>query len=363
MAGGVILYDFLETRGGAERVMLELARALQARGLCYSYRNPQRYAQEELDEFSCHDLQVRWRMPGLREIAALQAFAAEGARRVAEYDWAVFSGSLAPLAVHQRHGRRNLYYCHTPPRFVYDLRAHYAQRLPWLLRPLLRALVHRLQPRYEAALAAMDTIVANSENTRRRLRQHLQRDAEVVYPPVDTQRFRWVADGDYFISLARHEDLKRVDRIVQAFVRMPSQQLVVASGGSRTGELRRLAGNAPNIRFTSWQTDGELAQLIGGARASIYIPRDEDFGLSPLESMAAGKPVIGVAEGGLLETVQDGETGLLLPADPGVEAVADAVLRMDAPRAQSMRRACEARAALFARERFAARMRALVHGD
>ncbi|WP_313311591.1 glycosyltransferase [Pulveribacter sp.] len=362
MAGGVILYDFLEARGGAERVMLELADALQAQALCYGYRNPRCYPLSELRPFLCHDLGVPWRAPGLRDAATLLAFAGSKARGVAGYDWAVFSGSLAPLAVHHRQGRRNFYYCHTPPRFVYDLRAHYLARLPTLLRPLLHALAQQLRPRYEAALAGMDMVLANSENTRRRLRLYLQREAEVIYPPVDTQRFRWIADGNYFISLARHEDLKRVDRIVQAFACMPSQQLVVASGGSRTGQLRRLAAGAPNVHFTSWQTDAGLARLIGGARASIYIPYDEDFGLSPVESMAAGKPVIGVAEGGLLETVLEGETGLLLSPDPGVDAIVQAVLRMDAARAQGMRSACEARAALFARERFTDRMRALVHG-
>ncbi len=360
--GGVVLYDFLQTRGGAERVMLELAHALQARALCYGYRNRRTYPLANLAGLLCHDLRVPVNAPGLRDAAVLRAFAGRGARCVADYDWAVFSGTLAPLAVRHRAGRRNLYYCHTPPRFVYDLREHYLQRLPPVLRPVLRVLMRHLQPRYEAAVAAMDTVVANSENTRRRLRLYLRRDAEVVYPPVDTRLFRWHAPGDYFVSLARHEDLKRVDRIVEAFTRMPAQQLVVASGGARTERLRRMAMDAPNIRFTSWQSDEQLARLIGGARASIYIPREEDFGLSPVESMAAGKPVIGVAEGGLLETVVDGETGVLLPPDPGVDAIVQAVQRMGTDRALSMRSASEARAALFARERFVARMRALVHG-
>src|SRR5690606_22924749 len=110
MAGGVVLYDFLATRGGAERVMLELAQVLQAQALCYGYRNPRLYPLPELEGLRCHDLRVPWRTPGLRDAAALRAFAGRGARCVAGYDWAVFSGSLAPLAVHGRPGRRNLYY-------------------------------------------------------------------------------------------------------------------------------------------------------------------------------------------------------------------------------------------------------------
>ena len=357
---GIVLYDFLQTRGGAERVTLELARAIPGLALCFGYRNPHAYPQSELAGLQSHDLHALGRVPGLRDAAVMHAFAGRATRFVADHDWAVFSGTMAPMAVRHRPGGRNVYYCHTPPRFVYDLRAHYLQRVPAVLRPALHGFMAHVQPRYEAAIAAMDTVVANSENVRRRLQRYLQRDAEVVYPPVDTQRFRWEAQGDYFVSLARHENLKRVDRIVQAFVRMPGQRLVVASGGSQSDRLRRLADGAPNITFTSWLSDAALARLIGGARASIYIPRDEDFGLSPVESMAAGKPVIGVAEGGLLETVVDGETGLLLPPDPAVDGLVEAVQRMDARRALAMRGAAQERAARFARPRFLARMRELV---
>ena len=357
---GIVLYDYLQTRGGAERVTLELAHAMPGLAVGYGYRNGSVYPHAELAGLRCHDLRAMATMPGLRDAAVMHAFAGRASRFVADYDWALFSGTMAPLAVRHRPGRRNLYYCHTPPRFVYDLREHYLQRMPAVLRPALHGFMAHVKPRYEAAIAAMDTVVANSENVRRRLQHYLHRDAEVVYPPVDTTRFRWHDQGDYYVSLARHESLKRVDRIVEAFLRMPTQRLVVASGGSQTERLRRLAGDAPNIVFTSWLPDDALARLIGGARASIYIPRDEDFGLSPVESMAAGKPVIGVAEGGLLETVVDGETGVLLALDPQVEALVEAVQRMDGARARAMRGAAQERAQRFARPRFLERMRELV---
>ncbi len=209
---------------------------------------------------------------------------------------------------------------------------------------------------YAAALARMDTVIANSENVRGRLKRFCGVDAVVVNPPIDTERMRWIEAGDYYISLARLAPYKRVDLVVQAFRAMPDRKLVVASGGPEEARLRSLAAGASNITFTGWTSDERLRELIGRARAAIYVPQDEDFGMSPVEAMAAGKPVIGVAEGGVLETVVDGETGLLVPAGPSADAVADAVRRLDADAALAMRAACEARAARFATPAFLGRM-------
>ena len=277
-----------------------------------------------------------------------------------DYDWVVYSGVTAAVAAHHHSEGRNVYYCHTPPRFVYDLRDHYLQSLPGWQRPLLSSLIALVQPRYEAAIGLMDTIVANSENVRSRVQQYLGRDAMVVYPPCDTRGYRWLADGDYFLSTARLEPYKRVDLILEAFLKLPSHRLIVASGGSDERRLRQIARGAENIEFVGWQSAERLRELVGRARATIYVPRDEDFGMSPVESMAAGKPVIGVAEGGLLETVRDGETGLLLPRDPNCQRLVEAVLQMQPDRARAMRVACQEQAQVFSLDSFRQRMREII---
>jgi glycosyltransferase involved in cell wall biosynthesis len=270
----------------------------------------------------------------------------------ASYPTRLFSGSYAPLANRGFGHGRSIYYCHTPPRFLYDLRDHYQASFPAWQGPLLAALRRWLQPRYEAAVRSMDVVLANSRNVQRRLQDYLGVASRVVYPPVDTDRFQWLADDGYFLSTARLEPLKRVDMLVRAFKRMPSMRLVVSSGGSELARLTALAADAPNIRFTGWLDDAQLTTLMGRARASIYVPLDEDFGMSPVESMAAGKPVIGVAEGGLLETVVDGETGILLPPQLTEDALVAAVLALDARRAAAMRGACVLQAQQFSTERF-----------
>ncbi len=186
----------------------------------------------------------------------------------------LYSGFYAPFAVHrQRHGRR-VHYCSTPPRFAYDMREFYLDRMAPPARPAAVAFFDHVRRHYEASVARMDVVIANSQNVRGRLRMFLGIDSHVVNPPIDTERHRWIEAGEYFVSLARLTEYKRVEVIVRAFMRMPDRKLVVASGGPQERFLRTLAADAGNIRFTGWLSEEALADLIGRARAAIYVPRD-----------------------------------------------------------------------------------------
>lgn len=292
------------------------------------------------------DIGCRFRRPLFRQISLARSFMRRG-EILSGYDVAIFSGSYSPLAILGKRAGLNVAYCHTPPRFVYDLRDYYLRRLPQWQRPALRGFVKWYRPRYEQAMHGMDKIICNSETVSERIARYLNLDAIVVHPPCDTEQFRWLAQQDYYLSIARHDDLKRVDLAIRAFGAMPEQQLVVVSDGGQGRQLRRLAADSPNIRFLGSVTDQDLARLVGNAIATLYLPVDEDFGLSPIESMAAGKPVLGVRAGGLTETIVDGETGLLLPADPSVEEVIAGIRHLSPARAFAMREACERRAQKF----------------
>jgi glycosyltransferase involved in cell wall biosynthesis len=142
---------------------------------------------------------------------------------------------------------------------------------------------------------------------------------------------------------------------------MPEHKLVVASGGSQYDALRRIAGSASNIHFTNWVTDEELSRLMGNAVACLYISTDEDFGMSPVEAMAAEKPVVGVAAGGLLETVVPGETGILLSPRPTPSEISAAIKELSPEKAASMRTKCRQRAEAYSESRFLAVMSQLVY--
>ena len=124
--------------------------------------------------------------------------------------------------------------------------------------------------------------------------------------------------------------------------------------------LKQLAEGSENITFTGPVDDRQLKDLLGKSIASIYIPREEDFGMSPVESLAAGKPVLGVAKGGMLETLVHGETGILIPANPSPEDLITAVHKLNPKLALAMRAPCEQRARLFDKKIFLEKMGQLI---
>lgn len=361
MKKGIMLYDFLAVPGGAEKLTFTLLASIPDMPLCCAFRNQDAFPDSMLPMAGFMDLRAASNIPAWRILKVMHAFERKTSF-LNEYDWALFSGIYAPLAVRNRTRGGNMLYCHTIPRFAYDLKEFYLSRLPFFLWPAFHGLVLFMRHRYERALGRMDGIIANSHNVKRRLETYLGRTATVIHPPVDTKRFCWIDQKDYYVSLARLENFKRVDLIVDAFRLMPEKKLVVTSSGSEMKRLQKLAGDAPNISFTGWQTENQLQQVIGNAIAAIYIPMDEDFGISPVEAMSAGKPVIGVAEGGLLETVVPDQTGILLQPPPTVDAIRAAVREMTPERALEMRSACGARAQMFSREIFLEKMREVVGG-
>jgi len=351
----VVLHDyFLQPEGGG-RLALVLARGLGMDLEC-GFVAPGHPFFAEPFPGRITELGVRTRLPLAMQWSLARAFM-HRTEYLKGMDLAVYSGSYAPLAALAGGARRNVCYCHTPPRFLYDRRDDFLRAAPAPAWPLLRAFCSWLRPRYEKAMARMDRIIANSENVRRRIRDFLGLEAEVVHPPCDVAGFRWIEAGDFFLSAARLDHLKRVDLVVQAFAGMPQQRLVVVSGGPDLGRLRHAASGLDNVEVRGVVSEAELRHLMGCCRATVYVPKDEDFGMTPVESMAAGKPVVGVAQGGLLETVLPGETGFLLEPDPTPAGLAKAVLGLTPERAAAMRPACEARARVFAEPVFLERMR------
>jgi glycosyltransferase involved in cell wall biosynthesis len=343
------LYDFLMVRGGAENVALHVSRAFPETDMVFGFIDRELFSDQLQPAERFRSLTSLSRMAGWQGLKVMRAFR-QRAGFISRYGTVIYSGSYAPLAIRHHPGGRNIYYCHTPPRFVYDLKEYYrALARPWQ-RPLLAWLQNHLQPRYEQSIKRMDLVLANSNNVRHRLRKYLGlEDVSVLYPPVDVNFYEWLGQGDFYLSTARLEPYKRVELIVRAFMEMPNKRLIVAGGGSQLNRLKQLSAPYPNIECIGWCSSERMKELIGHCIATVYIPLEEDFGMSPVESMAAGKPVIGVAQGGLLETVEHGATGFLIEPDGLAEegepstpnSIREAVAHLDAVRARSMRPACE----------------------
>ena len=353
----VILHDAFAFKGGGERLAQILCRELEA-DLAFGYIKQKSFNLNELSG-RLINLKSESNLPFWRTFKRLHAFR-KRTKFLSAYENVIYTGHNSPLAIANHPKGRNVYYCFTPPRSIYDLKKdHLASQSP------LDSLVHVMhnfffQSLYENAIRKMDVIVADSKNVQNRIQKYFGLKSIVIYPPCDLDKFRWVGQDDYYLSTARLTPYKRVDIIIKAFSKLPEKRLIVSSTGPDEKHLRQLAKGFDNIQFTGDVNEQELQQLIGNAISTIYIPQDEDFGMSPVESMSAGKPVIGAGEGGLLETLIHGKTGWLTNPDPSPEELTRAIKEMTPRQAISMRDTCEKRADIFCTKNFIKNMREII---
>jgi glycosyltransferase involved in cell wall biosynthesis len=216
-------------------------------------------------------------------------------------------------------------YCLTPTRYVW--RYHqYAKRegLSRTARLLLPPILFFLRQWDRLAADRVDHFIAISEEVRRRIAKVYRRESTIIYPPVETCRFEPASQvDDYYLIVGRLVPYRRIDLLIEAFNQM-GRPLVIAGNGRDRERLEEMAGS--NVTFLGYVPDDELPRLMARCRAFIF-PGDEDFGIAPLQAMAAGRPVIAYAAGGALETVVPG-TGLLF-AEQSVTAIIQAVERFD----------------------------------
>ncbi len=171
----------------------------------------------------------------------------------------------------------------------------------------------------------VDHFIAISDEVRRRIAKVYRREATIIYPPVDTERFEPAnKTDDYYLFVGRLVPYRRLDLLIEAFNQL-DRPLYIAGSGRDRERLEALAG--PGVRFLGFVDDANLPDLLARCRAFMW-PGEEDFGISPLQAMAAGRPVIAYAAGGALETIVPGETGAFFD-EQSVPAIIDAVESFD----------------------------------
>ena len=201
-------------------------------------------------------------------------------------------------------------YLHTPMRYAWDMQPAYLSDagLEKGLRGFItRSLLHYLRIWDMRTVAGVDHYIANSQFIARRIMKLYKREAAVIHPPVEIDRFKVREDKEnFYVTVSRLVSYKRVDLIVRAFNQMPDRKLVVMGDGPELKSLKATA--ASNITFTGFQSDRVIEDTLQRARAFVYAAQ-EDFGIVPVEAQACGTPVIAYGKGGVLETVVPGETG------------------------------------------------------
>ncbi|QCH15824.1 glycosyltransferase family 4 protein [Synechococcus sp. CB0101] len=238
---------------------------------------------------------------------------------LAPYPLVISSSHLVAKGVLTSPDQCHLSYVHTPVRYAWDQMHSYLRQSALARRglsPLIRWQLHRLRQWDVLSAQRPDALIANSRFTAARIRRYWGRSSTVVHPPVAVERFRWDQPrSDVYLCLCRLVPYKRVDLVVQAF-NATGLPLVVIGDGPERQRLEAMAG--PNVRLLGRLPQEQVNDWLASCRAYVYAGL-EDFGIAPVEAMASGAPVIGLGQGGLLDSVRclssgcDQPTGLLFP--------------------------------------------------
>ena len=245
-------------------------------------------------------------------------------------------------------------YCHSPPRYLWDQQEAYAQAAG-IGMSTLRRLTPALRRWDHAAAQKVDHFIANSRFVQARIRSAYGRESTVIHPPVAVQDFAPGEPEDFYLVVSQLVPYKRIDLAVAAFNRL-GRPLVIIGDGPELPRLRRQA--AAHIRFLGSQPFPVLREYYARCRAFVF-PGIEDFGITPLEAQASGRPVIALGAGGALETVLPGQTGVFFPRQE-VDSLLEAVEHFESRRWVST--ACRTHAVRFGETRFRAEIAAFLKG-
>jgi len=330
-----LVTDWLTNMGGAEPVLLAIHNLFPSAPIYTSV-----YDKKNMPAF--HGIDVRphegleKRLPkSLKYKHALWPIVRARAFRqmdLSEFDVIISTSSAEAKAVRKtRPGQIHIAYIHTPIRYYWS---HYEEfrkefsfgKLTPLIRPFIPLLVKHQRKLDLDSTKDIDVFIANSTVTQQRIKKYYGKPSTVVYPGVDVSRFTPPPKGERngYVLWGRHVPYKRFDLAIQAANKLKVPLTVIGSGPD-TERLKKLAG--PTITFTGRVSDEELVKRAQSAKAFLF-PNEEDFGISAVEALAAGTPVIAFAKGGALDIVQDGETGVLFK-EQTVDSLIQAIKKAD----------------------------------
>jgi glycosyltransferase involved in cell wall biosynthesis len=271
------------------------------------------------------------------------------------YDLIISSESGPAKGIRKPPGATHICYCHTPMRYLWDLSDEYAQKASLLQKIGLKVFGPALRKWDLWSATQVDHFIANSQFVAERIRRIYSRESTVIYPPVDTDRFSKIKHNPagFYLFFGQLTSYKRADLAVQAFNKLGSR-LVIAGDGECLRALKKVAGS--NIEFLGRVSDEQRDKLYAQANALVF-PGVEDFGIIPVEAQAAGCPVIAFGQGGALETVIDGQTGVFFN-EQTIVALWDAVHRFEVQRLSE--EICRENAARFSIERFVKNIRRFI---
>lgn len=355
------VHDWLTTYGGAELVLKVLLEIWPETPIFTLVADPTGQCREIIESTTVHTSFIQ-KLPFARRhhraFLPLMPLAVEQFD-LSAYDLVISGSHAVAKGVLTGPDQLHISYVYTPIRYAWDLQHQYLEQAGltrgirgWLVKSLL----HYIRLWDLRTAPGVDEFIAISHFIARRIKKIYRRDAGMIYPPVELERFHASPTReDYYVTVSRLVAYKKVNLIVDAFTQMPDKKLVVIGTGPELPRLQKAAG--PNITFTGYQDHAAVADWLSKARAFIYAA-EEDFGIVPVEAQASGTPVIAYGKGGALETVVPGKTGFFF-AEQTASALVSAVQRFELHPPLDAAFICQ-HAKQFSKERFQQEMKAFV---
>jgi glycosyltransferase involved in cell wall biosynthesis len=325
----VLVHDYLNQYGGAERVLEAMHELAPEAPVYTSMYQPDKMP----DSYRQWDIHQTWigKIPVARRNhqLVLPAYPLAFERlKLPGCDLVLSSSSAWAKMVAPPPGAVHVSYIHSPMRFAWNFKQYCErEKLPSPARIGLRPFMSVLRQRDKATLGRVDRLIANSSAVRDRIRDFWGRDAAVIFPPVEVDRFSPAPASevqDYFLMVSRLVPYKRFDIAIEAFNRLKLPLWIIGDGRDRE-RLEAMAG--PTVKFLGRLPDDEVRHIWARCRATVFASED-DFGIAQVESQAAGRPVIALAAGGVFDTVLPDETGVWVK-EQTVDSLVDAVRRFD----------------------------------
>lgn len=332
-----LVHDYLNEFGGAERVLLALSEIFPEAPIYTAFYKKDSQAYKRLKN---KKIITSW----VQNIPFFSKYLHSPLRFLAPVIWGSFDFSDYDLVISSASwyitkgfGTRGtnkqkpveICYCHTPPRWLYGFKTSIELQKYWPVR-IYAKIVGKFMKKYDYKMAQrVNYFIANSKNVAQRIKNFYRRDSTVIYPPVEIEQIPRVKKENFYLIVSRIVGGKGIDLAVKAAIKLGINLKVVGSPAGYYTEYKNLQKISKNkVEFLGYVDDKEIARLYAQAKAFLVLSMDEDFGITPVEAMLAGTPVIAFRGGGYIESVVENKTGIFFN-EPTTESLSEAIRKFE----------------------------------